>query len=426
MRASREEGSLLLTMLLVIAVAGMIAATFTMVQTSQTTTRRDRNWTESIQVAEAGLSQAYSYLSTTLPPSDTVASDDATLAFDQQAGNGGYRWTARKVGTDWLLRSEGTVNGVTRVVEAIMTQAVAGDFAMFSDDFLKINGGGRIRSYDSNGGLRPCSTVAAGVPCSSKGYIGTNSYIQFNGDQLDLAFIYGATSGDTGLCAGCPAYTTVPEEYDMSGMKVALATEAAAACPNKGLGNYDIQFPPYPILAGGTYCVDDLLFNGPSGAAPAQAFVVDGSGAYASSNDNPAIIYVYGSVLQPNNKKAVINCKKPDGSLCPALQGTVEPDYTQQPGGLQIKVVGESAGTVVQLQQQSVYTMTITAPNSTCDAPGGQSTIYGFIICKKIGTNGGYDIMYDESVIESGTGLYRLVGYREELVSTTGFPPPAA
>lgn len=411
-RRHPEEGSLLLTMLLAIAVGGMVMASFALVRMSQDTTRRDRGWNESIQVAEAGLQQAFSYITTETPPAAALSDgqlEPSELGLGQSAGSGNFTWTARKVGTQWLVRAEGTVAEVTRVVEATLTNSTFANFAMFSDEEFIVQGGNTVRSYDSSKGLTPCNVATPTTPCKTNGHIGSNKSISWkNNSYMDHAYIYDVDGTEGDVCSACDSYTTFPSPFDMVGYHNALVVEARAACPDEGvLGNVSTGsgFAPTP---GNTYCVDDLLLD-------ADYFVP------GNSNDDPVVIYVWGNVLP--DKKVVINCLKPSGLPCETLKANATPMINQQPAGLQIKVVGATAGTTVELQNQSVYSMTIDAPNSVCNGPGGQTTVYGYMICKSIPmTNGGWDLMYDEDIASSGTGRYRLVGYREELLSTTGFP----
>lgn len=405
-RWNAEDGSLLLVMLMSIAVAGMTVVLFSLVSQSQETTRRDRAWTEAIQVADSGLQQAYSYLSTTLPPagvteihSDAASGDPEYAAdFTSTAGGGDFNWVATASGEDWLVRSEGTVNGVTRIVEALFTKGTVQAFALFSEDSVTLKGSNGVKSYKRNAQL-PCS-IDPTPPCSLKGFVGTNGDLTLNGNAaIDFGFIFGG-----GDCSGCGGNKSrIPEEFDIDGYALALEAEADIDCPSGGTQAWSASSNGN-FTAGTTYCLTTLTWDGDMAVV-------------GNSSDDPATVYVFGNVSTSKNHTN-INCYTPPGSGCTVLKKGDTPDISQDPGGLRIRVIGSYT---VTLQNQSVYTMAMDAPRSVCPGPGGQLTLYGYIICKELGTQGGYDVAYDEELNSTGTGDYRIVGYREELRNTTSF-----
>ncbi|MFT5223876.1 MAG: hypothetical protein ACI867_002203 [Glaciecola sp.] len=106
---------------------------------------------------------------------------------------------------------------------------------------------------------------------------------------------------------------------------------------------------------------------------------------------------------------------------CPICDPKETIDPAHQPGDFQINVLG---AVDVGYAQQSEYGWTLIAPKAKCSKDGGgggQTTLFGSMLCGSIDTKGGFDLYFDDNAINSRTGLYHIADYREELRSTTSF-----
>ncbi|MFT5222345.1 MAG: hypothetical protein ACI867_000644, partial [Glaciecola sp.] len=250
-----EEGSMLLTLLAVIAIGAMTAATLSLVSQSQRTTRSNRSYTAAIQVADAGIQQAYTYFTTYTPEALTVSSDD--LAMDTATSAGNFSWTATRSGFDWLVRATGTVGDKERFLEARITREAAFQLAAFGDMLVDLNGDSLIQSYNS----------ASGSARTGNGTVGSNGAIVFNGNATsDVVLPYGGAStftGNVGLTA-----TRIADRFDVEALHLALQTEADELCNGSMAldGAYQASTDGDLTPGGGSgvagvYCFSEMLFD---------------------------------------------------------------------------------------------------------------------------------------------------------------------
>jgi hypothetical protein len=169
-RWADQTGSLPLVMLAAIILGGAITALFGYVATGQRTARNDRDFNQAIQIADAGLQDAFSDLATA-DPDDIATPLGGKLTQDGAVGDGEWGWEATRVSrTRWQVRSEGSYRGSTRVVEATIGPRQLFGLAAFADKSLELRGANLADSYD-------------GVTWGTKnGAVGSNGEIVLNGN----------------------------------------------------------------------------------------------------------------------------------------------------------------------------------------------------------------------------------------------------
>jgi Tfp pilus assembly protein PilX len=125
-RFQSEQGSLPTVLLVSIILGGLIVALFTVVQSSQVSSARDRDVNQSIQVADAGVQEAFVRLveiDEDSDPGDPVFASvgDTTDLITGEAGEGTYSWQARRIARSlWEVRSVGNYRTHESVVESQM------------------------------------------------------------------------------------------------------------------------------------------------------------------------------------------------------------------------------------------------------------------------------------------------------------------
>lgn len=392
-RLRREEsGSMLLTMLAIITIGAMITATFSMVRQSQQTTRRDRAWVDSIQIADAGVQQALTYLSTTEVPAATTTITASALGLDTTTENGSFDWTATRNGFSWQVVANGTVQDVTRRVEAVVERPARFFLAAFGDRFVTLNGGNIVDSYNSStcGALSPC-------PTTGNGAVGSNGQITLRGStDVDGVFLYGpgaacdgneCTADDT-EGGGASAPIVMQDVWD-----VAYAESLEAdACPNGATDNLFRSSTSGPLVGGNTYCFDGMVFD------------TDSEVLSGATPENPVTVYIFHDGLVGDLQFQEVN---------------IPASGAPEPGSLIINVLGGD----VELRNHAKYAFAVLAPLSECRKNGSnaQTEIFGSMICGSMANVGGWSFHFDDALLESGIGLFDITAWREEYRSGTSF-----
>ncbi len=391
-RHQDENGSVLLAMLAIIAIAGLVTATLGLVRQSQFTTRRDRNFTSAIQVADAAVQQAYTYFTTHAPAGDTITSTG--LGLSSTTADGDFEWTATRDGFDWDIRAKGRVGDVDRYIEVKISRGADFLLAAFGDTLLDLNGSNLVQSYNSS----------TGAGNTGNGNVGSNGLINFKGNaSSDAVFIYGGSASDGSRCTGnCPNVTgySLADSFDVPAIHSAIAAEAAVVCASgavDGLYQASVDGDLTPGGGGGVdgvYCFDEMRFD-------------DDMDIIGNDQDNPAVAYVLTYGIVSNGNHMEINC--------PGCNSSAQTGF--EPAGFRINVVNGNVG----FANQSAYGFILTAPFAACNksSGGGQTTVYGSLLCGSIDVKGGFDLYFDDNALESGTGQYSITDYREELASTS-------
>lgn len=399
-RFQQQDGSMPLTLLVVILVGGLVAALVSVVTGTQRSVNFDRQYAEAITAADVGLQQALTYLQI---EGDTYTTGDvvtpATVAaatgtpMDLDVGAGATDWTAEKLGpAQWEVRAEGTVGEVTRVVESSIAAEPEFFLAAFGELGITMNG----------------SNLADSYPLGGFGAIGSNNLMTLRGSTVvDLIYEYGAAADCTG--AGCTTGTRngSDDPLDMDGIR-ATVIEKHAACGGSfsswrassalvdGDGDGAYELAPGTLVCATDVVIDvDIEIPGADQADPAQFMVADG-----------------GEVSIDNGLE--VNCQG-----CTAASDPVS-------GALRIYTLGD----LISVGNHAYVAAGILAPNATCQGnpSAAQSDVFGSIVCSRLGRDtsgnqGGWNFHFDENLLRVGSGKLDIDSYREESTATTSFAP---
>lgn len=359
-----EEGSLPLVLLAAIILGGTIAALFTIVDSGVSSSGRDRDFAAAIQVADAGLQEAYLVLSDGLedetfdgvdcdiPDWFGATTNSATAGACEGAfGNESefdWEYTCDGAGTCEVL-SVGRHRGSARAVQVEVTKVTTAQAGIVGEDAAQWAGGGGTDSEDIWMGTYKCLRLPASAPDAIVG-------IQYYGNNL---------AQDQQDCWQ-PAYaTTLPVVVNSDGPDFGW-DPAAEQCSGATL----LDDVPEQVERGEAYCVRRAHF-------PVGFEIVEDVG-----NEAPVRIYVY-NPLAANNSQAV---RVGGGGGKNALE-----DYVNYPGkaaDLQI-YVSANAGDVM-LRPSANIASTIWAPGAECDVmPGGNYR--GIIECHFVKLRGTYN-----------------------------------
>lgn len=379
-----QDGSIPMMLTVVILVGGVVAALFSTVIGTQRTVNFDRAYTEAITNADAGLQQAVMFLSQLdrTDPRPVIESTDLPADAGATLGSGTFSWSATKVGPlRWDVRAAGSVNGETRFVEA--TIAANSDFfiAAFADQGITLRGGNGAVSY----------------PAQGYGAIGSNNAVTMNGNSYaDSVFLYGSSSSCTGTGCSTASVDGFSDQLDMDAVRTTVQDKHDALCSTYSAwtaSEYDDDNDGVVHLAGGdVICASQLLID--------ADIVIDGA-----DQDNPVQWLVTGDLAADNSLE--INC--PGCNL----------DSQPASGALQIYSLGATVG----VGNHSYIAMAMLAPNAGCAGTNSnaQTHLFGSLICRSIGNQGGWVFHFDENLLGIGAGGLDILTYREEALGTTSF-----
>jgi hypothetical protein len=145
-----ESGSLPMVLLVAIVLGGVVISLFGYVATGQRTARADRDFNHAIQVADAGIQNAFGELASIDPDDTSLPPVGGTLIRTGEVDGNEWSVTARRVSrTRWQVRSEGDAADVTRAIEATIGPRQLFGLAAFADLKLELRGGNDADSYDS-------------------------------------------------------------------------------------------------------------------------------------------------------------------------------------------------------------------------------------------------------------------------------------
>lgn len=448
-----ERGSVVLALLVAIVVAGLTVTVVASTVTGQRAARFDGEFTNTLHVAEAGVSEVLYKLNNGL-----ITGAHAPLSGSGQANGTPYAWTADWDGErGWTVRSTGGAAGaVQRTVEAIIEELPRFHLAAFSDYLLQFGGFNNADSYNSN----------SGAWCTGKGRVGSNDALVFPGgatgsnachtsgdrtvDGVDL-FDWEDNPGDpddpanprcthnTGTpnncydAAGEPRFVThdAPILFDSGDERdvgsIAWMQDALSRC--KAAGQFGTEWRTSvdgsPLRPAGT--TDGPLLNpaDPSDSRRIRCFqrvvfddhtVLDGASA-----DNPVVMVVEETVFVARDKKTpsggaqhphvhCVGCVPGPGGATPvaaALQ--IYTPSQQNPAA--------HDGNVVTIRQQSVFAGTLVAPRGACGGLTGSGAgvhVYGTLLCGSIRNVGGWQFHFDEALLGFGNGKHVVSRWSEQ------------
>ena len=382
-----DAGSIPLVLLAAIVLGGLIVALYVDVSTGQRLASADRDFHQSVQVADAGLQEAFVTLATLeeheLPEINGYLPGDLRGSL----GRGSYEWSARRVGANsWQVRSVGTFGTHERVLEASMGPENIFALAAFADLLIELRGANWADSYD-------------GVNTNSgRGMVGSNSEIVLHGNaEVDWVLRYGgATYNDGGTIRDGGGIETGDEQDlpDLGG----IAYADGGACADGA--DYDDIADIGPLQRGETYCV-------------AQARFETGEHLLHGTSSDPTRIFIAPSgdleLLGQGNQRCT-------GVAC--VNWTVG---ETMPQATDLEIYLASGGGEVLANNHTVIAAGIYAPYSNCSGPNAQGDVYGSIVCRTLDSKGGWNFHYDERFDDVATAYFTMRGIREEPGGTTSF-----
>lgn len=451
---SREEGSLPLALLAAIIVAGMIGALMVRMVGSEGAVRFDRDFAESLQVADVGVNRALFALN-----------EDATIPGAASPGTATvdgitYEWWGDEVAPRrWDVISVATTpGGVSRRVEARIEERSLFFPGAFGDRLVALQG--TSTEVDSYNSAVACPVGVKEDTCgwgtspdfgTQNGSIGTNDVLKFNGNvpiREQGAFLYDYLENPP-----TPSTITTNDPFgdrcDVSGnTTVNLCTETYVRAVDEKLdlaSQANTAFIREKFESGGG-CADPTSDRyvmkhenkhlKPYKGATAAGGIPDPT---SSSFDNyyckeswditedvrlhtdatpqtPVVVFVrdYFKITQPNVSVA---CFSADGTKrCDAKTVEDASERTVRPPAarLQIYVLGESNN--VSLKSNSMFAGVIYAPLSKCggDSTGAGTDIYGSVMCGEMQNIGNWRFHYDDALGLYGSGVYNVAFWYEE------------
>ncbi|MFU8840021.1 MAG: hypothetical protein ACNA8R_04790 [Nitriliruptoraceae bacterium] len=395
---SRQEGSIPLVLLAAIVLGGIIIALYIDVTTGLRLSAADRDFNQAIQVADAGLQNAFTTLAA-LEEDDRPAIGDELqaggeldLELEGELGRGTFEWSAVRVGSNrWQVRSVGVFGVHTRVLEAEMSPLRLFGLAAFGDLLLEMRGANAADSYnddDPNGVL---------------GTVGSNNHVNLRGNAIvDWVWLYGgATYNEGGIIR--PGGGIETDDYqDLPDLGLQAYADGGA-CHNED--RYDDISRIGTLVRGVTYCVSQAIFG------PGEHPIVPNPNA--ALNDQPTRIYIAPSGNLELRGQGNQRC---DEVAC--VNWTVGDD-TPDATALEIYLAGGEGE--VKANNHTVIAAGIYAPRSACSGPNAQGDVYGSIVCRTIDSRGGWDFHFDERFADVDLEYFAIRGVREEPGGTTSF-----
>ncbi|HEX2027500.1 MAG TPA: hypothetical protein VHF25_05820 [Nitriliruptorales bacterium] len=434
-----ERGSLPLALLATIVVAGLVTVLVARTIAGRESTRSDRDFTDALHVADAGVQAAMVYL-------NQHSLLDA--GFDQLAPDGvvdgryvstvdgrTYTVTWSGSGSDWEITSVSEVDGVDREVVAAAEEKPLFSHALYAKRGIAFSGANTTDSYNAT------------TWCTRRGYVGTDGALEFTGlapagschesykkVTVDQSFLYDC--GDLAVAA-CEASTTTageprcehaggenctfPPTYpkgplDAVSEPFRLTPESelqkiideTAVCEAAGWNDTTPSvtqstggvwvtangntIPAYTGAGRDFWCVTSLKFGG-------DTTVTRGA------SGQPVRIYVKGGTIEVAGTGTRVNCP-----------GCTHTNYrATRPDAGALIVVSLGASTFRIADPQVQLAAGVYAPNAICDGPAG-ADIYGAAVCEIVDNVGNWNFHYDERLGDAGaTGVFGIASYREEL-----------
>lgn len=398
-RFRNESGSLPLALLAVLMVTGLVVVVTSTMVMGQQQTRRDANFEDALQAADAGLNR--------LVP--LVESEQHTGSFS--VSGPGYSATATldEAAGHWELTSTGTMGTTSRTVQSLIPLDSVFSHNPLGRAKITLLGNNWVDSYRS--GAFVSRTDFQADPYSSyldannnvtrkegRGFLATEGPLDLNGQTFDNSE------------SGAQIYYTKHPEF-MGGQQpvdsgaTGECIQVPAACTswvegNTGRLHYyrdrvkvrSLRFPRQPTQhfdgAAGTPL--------PAGASVFRSMNLTTDTVVEGTPENPTIVYVTGEVTAEAHAR--INFE---------MEGSIR---RPRPSGSLLIYVGREGSVLFPTNVQlagGIY-----APES--DFVGGsQGEIWGGLVANNISTNGGWKFHYDVTMSELPFGNLKAMDWVE-------------
>lgn len=431
---SDDRGSLPMALLFVVIATTLMGAMLGSVAQGQRSTRFDRNFTQSLHGADAGINAAYHQLQSgylqTQPLSGTPQ-QTATYTTTQADGTQVSWYAQRAAGLSWRVVSTGTFQGVDRQVTATITERPRHYNGVFGDSLAGLNGTSTvIDSYDSGTCTSPAAVCQWGTDATCgtcTAAVGTNNTFNWSGNGFVSHIVLhdwaanpatGVTGANPGgnRCNGLVCTSSSVESRDprldySSDTAMKPIFDKLTSCSGRATYNQDVVFTnttiaPYnsgaqpnanPLNALNTnfHCYRSITFKGDvtlSGASPAT----------------PVVIFVRDYV-----KFDKVGCCGPVVN-CVGCSDANPRGVRPVPSNLQIFVASQvvSGGGDINAQNRTLFAGVIHAPRARCLGDTNVH-IYGSIVCAVVDNVGNWQFHYDDQLSLLGSAAFDVTHWAE-------------
>jgi hypothetical protein len=349
MNRRTEDGSMPLTLLAAIIIAGVVVALFITVDTGVDTARRDRDWHSAINVADAGLQEAIAVIR----DSDIDIACPGGTCTGELGEAGTYRATYTETTDGLLVCSEGTVAEVVReACTELDLNLLVGGAGIIGLDRVRIDGslsGTTLPLIIGTGG----DFVGVGSACG----------------KIEEVEIYYPSEEDN-PCPGKPitrtsrTFTNIAEFEFTEG----VCSEAQAAVIWDSYPTVRPSSEPQPWVYGETYCT--RLIDIPK----------DTINLVGNPNDGPVRVFA-----DPGSTGAAAAKYAGNGSLN-ATGEAIDLQFYIRRGVVDLDMKGTTTINAVWY-----------APDSSCDVRGN-ATFTGAIVCKRSDVGGSLQFIVPDDI----------------------------
>lgn len=426
-----DGGSIPLVLLVSIIIGGVLVVMFANTRQSQRTSSFDRDYAAAIQVADAGLQAAFTYLvahdaDDLVTIGDVVNSADldgtgSVPAVDPSVGDGEFSWLAKRTGSQsWEIRASGRFGDSTRVLESSF-----GPFDLFHTAWYGRVGLSGNYSGNSSANIPDWHSTSnfpagLGVYDSSTGALiddedqeivaGTSDAgeCDFNPapDDLDqIMFGHGDLSGCDGRDEPLPEFPDLARIAFESG----VCSSPSAPLP-PGITDREWSWTAdddADFQRGTVYCLEDHDLRFPSGH---EASLIGDSHGHVE-------VYVKDRLVIEGN-----------GAAGRKYINVSQATDAQPPRGADLRLFFADAGETINISNNNHVWLaaTIYAPKRVCQF-GTQTILYGAATCHEIDLHGGggFQFYYDVATADiTADAVTALEGWSEESLASTGFDWP--
>jgi hypothetical protein len=397
-----DRGSIPIALLAIISLTAVVGALVATTIGGSRAARFDQQYTEVIQVADAGAQEGAQHLLRARTVDELQAAPIGQTFTESGTLDGiPYTWTATKrAPLAWRVRGSATtpavagVDPVTREVTIDVVDRPRFFLAAFSDQSFIMRGANAANSYD-------------GTTLNTRnGIVASNGTIRLNGASTTVDGVHlfnfrelpdlnrcdasGGTGCDDVKAPDGPRFPSaifddrleVGEDLDLD-MRFITDTLASSLCPS-------------PLTSFTASSNTTIGVAGTTTVLCYENFTV-GRGVNLTVAGNVQI-YVNGIISIGNSAR--VNCPG-------CTSSTATPPSTN----LQIY----SAGGDVRIGNQTYIAAAIYAPQSRCggNPSSAQADIFGSLVCGSITNQGGWSFHFDDALASIGSGSYQLQAFRE-------------
>lgn len=359
---SGENGSIPLVLLAAVVLGGVVIILFGVVRSGQISVRADRDFANAIQVADAGIQQAYAQIRT-LDEDDDITHVLTCGGVSQPACTGtladgtAFEWTYEQTGSaSFEIESRGMAGDEMR----ILTTTIEADLE-FVADLIAV-------STLSMRGREPVPPVSVATFCNAEIRGAATSGISLLTllDGVDSSPCEVSSSPGHALDHLKPFPTA--EGPQITDVAAAFCEQYAGMAPSELPGDVRVvDLLPIELERGVSYCALQ---------ARSRHTLSDDSGL--TGDDRVVRVYLYDGSYSGN----VISLAGGDHMNWPASASTNDVEATD------LRIWIANGGGDVRLTGNSRIAATITAPYSTCRFTGNNGRVKGAVFCNNVETRG--------------------------------------